>query len=188
MNNKPWRFPEVTDWTKSNIRTLEFMHTKAQQSYEYSVDVANRITSRAFTFISILIPIISVTFGLVSNQIIDGTSTTWITGILLVTTIFLTWALWRFISLIMPRAFMHDGREPKEICNPEMIQDDRFTEEQQFISLLRDELTALQHKITSNKEQNRKRMYTLKKLILALSYWAISIISFFLIYFASTLV
>ena len=61
---------ELADWTKSNLKSLEFIYANAKESFDATANVDTEISSRAFTFISILIPIISLIIGLLGNKII----------------------------------------------------------------------------------------------------------------------
>jgi hypothetical protein len=162
---------KISDWTKSNVKSLEFIHSKANEAFSYTTNVADKISSRAFTFISILVPIISLIIGLLGNQIVEPTksipSTVLIVALIICVPSVLS--LGALIWMIFPKKFMHAGREPKNIAIPQVIQDDSFTQDEQYLALLIGEIEGLQKKISTNEELNNKRLKILK--------WVLRIIS-----------
>lgn len=162
---------EISDWTKSNVKSLELIHTKANEAFNYTTNVADKVSSRAFTFISIIVPIISLIIGLLGNQIVEPTksipSTVLIVALIICVPSVLS--LGALIWMIFPKKFMHAGREPKKLAIPQFIQDDNFSSDEQYLSLLISEIEDLQLKIDYNKLINSKRLKVLK--------WVLRIIS-----------
>ena len=46
-----WKL-KLSDWTKANVKSLELVHKKADEAFNYTTGVANKISDRAFTIIS----------------------------------------------------------------------------------------------------------------------------------------
>lgn len=168
--NDAWKL-ELSDWTKANLKSLELIHSKANEAFDYTTNVADKISSRAFTFISILVPIISLIIGLLGNQLYGQNEPIPQTVLVVAFIICIPSAmsLAALIWMIFPKRFMHAGREPKKISIPQVIQDDSFTKEEQYLALLIGEIEGLQKKISTNEKINNKRLEILK--------WVLRIIS-----------
>ena len=64
---------------------------------------------------------------------------------------------------------MHAGKEPKKLAISDFIQNENYSDKEQFLSLIIDEIEDLQAKISYNEKINNSRLVVLK--------WVLRIIS-----------
>lgn len=168
---QPWTL-ELGNWTEANIQSLELIHRKANDAFDYTINVAEKISARAFTFISILIPIISLIIGLLGKQLFeqDAAPSSLLISVMLLLCIPALSSLAALIWLIFPRKFMGRGREPQHLADAVFIQTDDYSKAEQYTALLIGEIEDLQHKIHYNDQINFRRIRILKWVL-----WVISI-------------
>lgn len=158
---------EVPDWTKSNPRTLEIIHSKANEAFGYTHDESARITARAFTFISILTPVVYFVIGYLGSNALSESpdASPAMLAVMAVISIPAIFSLAASAWIIFPKLFMLPGREPKNLALPEFVQHDSYTSDQQYIAILTSEINELQMNITYNRASNARRLLVLKIVI-----------------------
>ena len=166
-NYKIWT-TDIQDWTKLTKDTVNFCLSQAELSLKSSVETSDRITTRAFSILTIVIPIVSLSIGYLFKQIIDHTTDKYI----LIAAIFALFScflsLFYLIRIIFPREWMSLGGQPKEIFTSNML-DNEFSSELKYVALVMGEIQAVQTKIDFNKLSNYKRLDYLKAVIWILS-------------------
>ena len=58
----------LSDWTKSNIKSLELIHQQANDNLKYTLAVSDKISSLAFVILAILIPVVTFTLTLLFDD------------------------------------------------------------------------------------------------------------------------
>lgn len=162
---------QLDNWTNSNLKSLEFIHSRANESLKYTVDIKDAITKRAFTFLSILIPILSLFIGILLSPFkpqipIEKT----FLFVAIISCFMLLISILILIFLIFPKGFYYLGREPKRIAFADVIQEKEDTvEDEPYIGLLLSEIEHLQTKIDFNNKVNYNRLKLLKLVIYIVS-------------------
>jgi len=161
----------LPNWTRANSKSLEFIHSKASESFQYTIEVAEKLSSRAFTLISIIIPVVALILGLISGDVLVNNEE--IPKVIKVAAslfcIPAVLSLGILIWMIFPKKFMHPGREPKLVAIPDHIQGDNYSADEQYISLLIGEIEDLQRKISYNECNNNRRIWALKWVLIITS-------------------
>ncbi|GAA5220606.1 hypothetical protein [Membranihabitans marinus] len=164
--SEDWKL-ELPDWKKANLKSLEFIHTKANEAFNYTTNVADKISSRAFTFISILIPILTLIISFVIKLLYvqnEPIPRCFLTNVIFICLLFVI-SFFGLIFIIYPKKFMHAGREPKELSDAQFIQNQNLNTEEQYLALLIGEIEGLQKKITVNERINNDRICMLKTVL-----------------------
>ena len=166
-NYKIWT-TDIQDWTKLTKDTVNFCLSQAELSLKSSIETSDRITTRAFSILTIVIPIVSLSIGYLFKQIIDHTTDKYI----LIAAIFGLFScflsLLFLIRIIFPRDWMSLGGQPKDIFTSNML-DNEFSPELKYVAIVMGEIQAVQYKINFNQSSNFKRLDYLKAVIVILS-------------------
>lgn len=164
-SQKTWR-TDVQEWTKINKDLINFYLNQAESELKSSLDVHDKITQRAFTILTILIPVLSISFGYLIHQISGHNTDKFILVIAIAALFAAMVALFNLIRLIFPRQWMVMGRQPKEIFISAVIDNNKeLTPEQLHIGIVMREIEDIQYKIDYNWEHNETRLKTLKRVI-----------------------
>ena len=162
-----WKI-QVNDWEKINKESAMFIINEADKFLKYTIEVSDKITTRAFSFLlitlTILIGIIGFTFQ--SYKECSALSPNLICNflfaiMLIIVSVFL-------ILIVSPRFFMMTGRSPKEIAINEFLCNDSLTPELSYLALILNEIENYQAKIEYNIDQNQKRTKRFKNILIAM--------------------
>lgn len=164
MKPQIWR-TDIKDWSKINKDLINFYLNQAESELKASLDVHDKVTQRAFTILTILIPILSLSFGYLIRQISEHNTDKFLLVIAIICLIAVIFALYNLIRLIFPRHWMIIGRQPKEIFVSSLVDNDTLTPEQLHIGIVMGEIENIQYKIDSNWIQNEERLKILKQVI-----------------------
>ena len=168
MSSKRFKI-EVSDWTKINSDTARFILEEAKTYFRYLSDVSDKITARAFTILSILIPIASaLIYYLVSQKLPSSTLNAPLQQLVYPVVTFLIIVLCMLIKLIFPRMAMPLGRDPQELCIPEFLGID-YDDKLANLSIVLNEIENVKSKIDYTEKQNRQRLTLLKACITILA-------------------
>lgn len=164
METKSFEMP-VSDWTKVKIDNALFILNEAKDYLKNLSDISVRITARAFSILTVLIPITSALIAYLVGQSTKGISNihfiiyyvSFIIIVLIVIMFFLG-------ILINPRGYMPLGRRPVDLCSDEML-GVNLTAQLSIIALVLSEIETCQAKIDFNERQNIERTNLLKRCI-----------------------
>lgn len=167
MIEKPYYVP-VSDYRKAGIENCKFIYQNAFEYVKDTTERSNRITVRAFSIITILIPITSAIIAFLYNQVQTGSINKPILFSLTVIVVLCLLVIMLMLgSVIFPRLFMPVGREPKLVADDEML-GVSLEKEYALIALYINEIENCQAKIEYNLLQNLNRTRLLKKAMLSL--------------------
>ena len=175
---------KLENWVEANPKILIKIHDKGNQLLDYTIVLDEKISNRAFTLISILVPILYLVLGLILrfafyDMEIEDRPILWISIVVcLINGICLGYLIW----IVFPKSFMHPGREPKASSNINFIQSEKFSPDEQEIGFLINEIQNLQFKIEHNESINRKRLRYLKAMIWVIAVTVFLTVSCLLIY------
>ena len=161
---------ELDDWSNANLKSLEFIYKRAQEAFDYTHEVYDSISKRAFAIITILIPILYIIIAIFGNEIqleLDsGYSNSFLAAAVVVLPAVVCLIL--LILIVLPSVFMPKGKEPK-YSNLEFIESKELDADQQYIALIIDAIENLQLEISKNDIDNIRRANVLKNVIIAIS-------------------
>lgn len=185
MTTEKYKIP-VSDWKKVGIDNAKFILTEAQTYAKYVSEESGHITARAFSILTVLIPITSALIAFVVGQTMKGNPNYFITCyIIAIVTGFIV-IMFFLGKLVMPRLSMPLGRIPSNICTDEML-GINHTKELSMIVIVLNEIEDCQQKIEYNEDQNNLRTKKLHMCMKAIGIlFAIAIIAIAL--YLSTLV
>ena len=155
MTTDKFQIP-VSDWTLVGIDNAKFVLLEAQTYAQYLSDVSSRITARAFSILTVLVPITSALIAYVVGQTMKDNPNYFITYYIVLIVIGLIATMFFLGKTIMPRLFMPLGRKPIEICNDEML-GVTLSKKLSLISIVLNEIENCQQKIDFNELQNTSR-------------------------------
>lgn len=178
MANRIWQ-TDIQDWTKLTKDIVLFYLTQAESNLKSCLELSDRITTRAFSLLTIIIPIITLTLGYLLKQIIEGNANYWLLLISITCLIISFVCLYFLVKLIFPRGWMPLGRQPNEIFTSHMVDND-LDQDKKYIAIVMGEIECIQTKIDYNKLQNNKRLKYLK-IVLVLISTAFVIVMIFLL-------
>lgn len=168
-SQKIWR-TDIQNWTRINKDLINFYLNQAEAELKASLDVHDKVTQRAFTILTILIPVLSISFGYLIRQMSEHNADKFLLVIAILVLIAASVALFFLIQLIFPRQWMILGRQPKEILISAAVDsNDELTPEQLYVGIVMGELENIQYKIDYNWAYNIQRLKILKTVI-----WIIS--------------
>ncbi|GEP51955.1 hypothetical protein FNO01nite_26270 [Flavobacterium noncentrifugens] len=158
---------KVKDWRKIPLKNLEFILNQAEVHLKYTLDISDKITTRFYTTLVILVGLFTAGIGYFSNEYSAyGVVYNNKYYINLSFLIILLIKIFFFVYNISPRKFMGLGRSPHELANINLLQPiEDITEEEQYKSLLIGEINNLEIKLEYNTKQNQSRLLILKRLI-----------------------
>lgn len=161
MEKKGFEIP-VSDWSLVKIENAKFILNEAQNYVKYLSEVSQRITARAFSALTILVPITSALMAFVIREILEHEKINYVVYYSLVIVITLIYVMYLLGKIVMPRMYMPVGRSPKELCDDNML-GVKDESELSFVALVLNEIEACQVKIDYNEEQNMERKGLLDK-------------------------
>ncbi|MBU1759227.1 MAG: hypothetical protein KKB19_00100, partial [Bacteroidetes bacterium] len=153
---------EITDWTNIDLVNAKFILSEAKDFCKYQNDNSDKITNRAFSILSILLPIVATLIIFIVKEKSTPTFSDDLVFKLLSFVVIVLLIIMFFLSqVVFPRMFMPLGREPKDLCSSDFL-GTTLKKENAQIALVLNEIEATQLKINYNKKQNLTRTTKLK--------------------------
>lgn len=170
---------------KINLDLANFLLDQAEKALKNTTETADKITTRAFTLLLILIPIVSTITGLLLASVKDSVKTHSLDiGFFTVLILVGGFIIYQLIKLIYPRDFMGVGRQPNETVVSDMFNND-LDETKRLLAFKFNELKNCQHKISYNRQQNEKRILVLTKILSLIAISAALALTVYLILYLS---
>jgi hypothetical protein len=149
---------DLKHWKKVNKEVYKFCLEQGEKRLKDIIDDSEKITSRSYTLIGVLIPVLSICVGIVLKYVIDKTTFDLVVYLSIICVPILGCCLWHLSKLVGIRRIWHAGTEPKNLCKSEFIEFDSFKEEDAIKYLQLSEIEQIQYKIDENKNVNYERM------------------------------
>jgi hypothetical protein len=165
---------ELKDWENVGTESYKFCLSQAEARLSSVLGNSEKITSRSYTLISIIIPIVAVCVGGVLNISSKEDKSYPIIILSIVSGLVLIGCLYFLITLIQKRDIWDIGIIPKDIVKSEYLEFDGLTNEETLKYLYLSQIEEVQHKIESNESVDKGRIETFNRCL-----WAIAILFFF---------
>ena len=160
---------DITEWKTVNIESAKYILHESNTYLKYQVDSTDKITNRAFSILTLLIPITSVIVAFFINEKYKPVYCDRSLNILLLIVLVALISIMFFLGkLVFPRLFMPLGREPRVIA----IQDFLINADS-YLALVLAEIETAQERMDYNEIEIAARVKTLKNSMISL--WAIFI-------------
>jgi hypothetical protein len=161
---------DIQDWTKITKDMVNFYLNQAEAELKSTLDLHDKITTRAFALLTILIPITTLTIGYIIRQIAEKNADKYLLAVAVVCLYATISCLYLLIRLVFPRQWLSSGRPPKDIFTSQMIDTPHeYTDEQRYVGIVMREIENIQYKITFNDATSIPRLYSLRVVIITLS-------------------
>jgi hypothetical protein len=160
---------------------------QAEKSLRYSIEVADKTTSKAVTLLLILLPVASTIVGFLVNSVKQNkTLVSPETLLLMYFLVLFIVALIFAVKLLLPRNTMALGREPKQLIVDQVLQLADCSSEQKLLIYKLNEIKNYQYKIEHNQDQNNTRITLFKNILIYTGFTAIfGLVSYILIVYLS---
>jgi len=147
---------------------------QAEKSLKYSIEVADKTTSKAITLLLVLLPVASTIVGFLVNSVKQyKTLMSPETLLLMYFLILCIVALIFAVKLVLPRNTMGLGREPKQLIVDQVLQLAGCSGEQKLLIYKLNEIKNYQFKIEHNQAQNNTRILLFKNILVYTGFTAI---------------
>ena len=147
---------------------------QAEKSLRYSIEVADKTTSKAITLLLVLLPVASTIVGFLVNSVKQYKALMAPETLLLMYFLFLCIVALIFaVKLVLPRNTMGLGREPKQLVVDQVLQLADCSSEQKLLIYKLNEIKNYQFKIEYNKQQNNARIVRFKNILIYTGFTAI---------------
>lgn len=170
MSNEPKRI-SVSDWKKVEIENIKFILTEAQAYFRFLSEAKIRITTRAFSIITILIPLscllIAFIIKSIDNEQFTNKQFVFLGTIILINLLYILYGLGK---IIMPKKSMPFGREPFKLFQEERLLGLNYDKELSMKALILNEIEDTQNKIEYNKENNQALQFQLNRSMKLIGY------------------
>jgi hypothetical protein len=151
---------EVENFGVVSANAMRFVFEQAEKRLKSTLDMADRITVRAYAVLVLLVPCLSAVIGIFRNDLKGCTNAEWL--LLMCCVVGLCVVLMLIVKIIYPRDMHQLGREPKVIALPEYYENPDYPHEESYVLLLTFEIEDYQSRIDYMEKQNSKRIYLLK--------------------------
>ncbi len=149
---------ELKDWEKVDKEVYKFCLDQAEKRLINVIDDSEKITSRAYTLIGVLIPILSICVGIVLKYVNGNSHFDFIVYLSIICVILLGYCLWKLSKLVGVRRIWYSGTEPRNLCKSEFIEADGLIDDEPIKFLMKSEIEQIQHKIDQNSLVNYSRI------------------------------
>jgi hypothetical protein len=177
---------DILYWDKISKDIYLYMFQQGEKALQITQDAHEKITVRAFTLLSIVVPILSVVISYFINHPMMPAPLKAMTAFASVTGFILIWLL---AKLVLPRKRMNVGSPPNRlftaealIGNIEVFQ--QLDDDTKFKALMSEELQGIQYRIDYNEAIHKNRVFILKCAYLII----LSNITLFLAYTIKTII
>lgn len=168
---------QLKNWTKFPIESAKLLYDESSDYLQYTVNLSEKITQRAYTFSIIVIAAIGALINTMLSFKIETSYDEIVFGLIILSVIVLFVLGLYLVKLVFPFGLMQMGRQPKEINENKYLAPENLTNEQSHLSFLINEIQNNQTKINYNNNANAERLQRLKTLIVLI------LVSFFLFVF-----
>lgn len=152
-----WRH-NLKNWENVNKDVYKFCFEQSEKRLKDVLDDSEKITSRTYSLIGILIPVLSVCLGIVLKSILMKSEFGFIGGICIISILILGVCLFFLASIIKKREVWFSGTEPQDILLSHYVEIDTLVDDEPLKYMYLSEMEQIQHKIESNKSSNEKRI------------------------------
>ena len=159
---------QLSDWRKVPVQTAEALFNESNDLVDYTINLSEKITQRAYTFSVIVIAAIG---GLITKLLsLDGTTVfeEYLFVLILVSITILFFIAYKISRLVFPFALKQKGRHPKSIGKQIYLAPEKLSKEESYLNFLLAEIQNNQRKIDYNEKINKQRLNKLKNLINAI--------------------
>ena len=167
----------LSEWKSVPIEKYKFYFETGEKRLKEVLDEAEKITSRSYSLIAITIPILSLSIAELLKNFSQPTSLTLLSVLAIILTSYILFSL---IKVVNVRDVWYLGTEPCQIVNDTFNKSDRLSQDDLTKALYLSEIEQIQHKVSSNKEVNSKRIAKFK---LCLNIYLISLVALITILF-----
>lgn len=151
----------VSDWHKVSTNCAQLIFSEAKSYLEYLNMVCDKITARAFSIFTLLMPITSALIVFLVNQIMRSAGKFQFLTLFTVAIISaLIVIMFQLGILIRGRGFMSLGHAPKDLCTDKFL-GVTMQEDDSLKALLLGAIESYQKKISFNETQNSARIQSL---------------------------
>ena len=152
-----WRH-NLKNWKEVDLQVCIFCLQEAEKRLHDILDESEKITSRSYTLIGILIPVLSVSLGTLLTANKYGSNFTLITLISIFCILIVGSCLYVLSKLVQSRNIWYNGTEPESIFQSEYLENENIPTQKVHKYLLISQLEIIQDKITNNKTVNSERI------------------------------
>jgi hypothetical protein len=168
MEKQMWRI-DAADWTLIPVENATFILEEAKDMVAYTIEINEKISARAFSIFSILLPITSALIAvLVNEKLKPAMNDAMIIFLLFFIISGLIIIMYGLGKIIFPRDLYPSGREPRQVCIPEFLAQGGLDATQAKLAVIVNEIENCQLKISGNNTINTKRIADLKMVMMAL--------------------
>lgn len=163
---------KFNNWKNVNQKSLEFILEEGRLDFNHSVDLNKRVSGRAFTMISIYIPLISFLIGYIFTTEEKDPYTVIAALVFLFST---TICLFILTSIVKPiKKFQHPGMMPKLLLKGNYYTENKnLNKDEEYLALLINQVNVIQDSIDFNVKSNEGRLGKLRTVI-NLTIWSLS--------------
>lgn len=158
----------IEKWEEINPESAKFILEQGEKFLGQTLEIGEKISSRAFSLILILITLVSALTGYSINKYLTENV---LSGLIIVNTLYiliLIVILYFLFMIIFPRLTYVSGRKPSDIAIPDFLENEKPESNVKHLALVLNEIENCQFKIDANEKQNEERITQLKRCITAL--------------------
>ena len=178
-----WRH-SLKNWENVSKDCYDFAFQQGEKRLKDILDESEKITTRTYALIGIVVPIISINLGVLINNLNNKDVSIVLSLFSIVTTLVLGLCLWFLYELISSRDTWYNGTEPKSIVKSEFMELENLVNDEPVKNLIKGELEIIQQKIDCNSQINANRIITfsicLKIIIVTTIAAIVSLLLFFM--------
>jgi len=152
-----WRH-NLKDWEKVNKEVYKFCLDQAEKRLKDIIEDSEKITSRSYTLIGVLIPLLSICVGIILKYIISNSPLDLIVYMSIISVLIIGYCLWSLSKLVGVRQIWSSGTEPVNIVKSEYLEIESLIDDEPLKFLYLSEIEQIQHKIDQNNIINHKRI------------------------------
>jgi hypothetical protein len=155
---EPWESP-VSDIAAINKELLKFYFDQTEKCLKSSIDLSDRISTRCYALLAILLPAISIVIGyLVKIVILKEDSVPAMHGFLCTALMPLLAGLSLLISAVFPKEYTYLGSSPRNKMVERVFDNEDFKDENSYKLMLVYEIEEYQGRIDYVDSQNKTRV------------------------------
>jgi|GEM_PF-5837828 len=181
MENEIWDI-SAENKVKIDKDIANFIIEQGEKSLKYSIEVADKTTSKSITLLLIFLPVTSTIVGFLINSVKQSkTLISAETMLLIYLLVVCVVALIFVVKLILPRDTMAVGREPRQLAVDQVLQLPDCSNEKKLMIYKLNEIKNFQHKIDYNRKQNDSRILLFKRILIYIGLTAILGLIFYIL-------
>lgn len=160
-----WRH-SLKNWENVDKDVYKFCFEQAEKRLKDVLDDSEKITSRTYALIGILIPVLSVCVGIVLKSLVLKSGMGFLGTISIISILILGGCLFFLASIIKERDVWFSGTEPQDILLSHYVEVDTLENDEPVKYMYLSEMEQIQHKIESNKTVNEQRIGIFSKCLI----------------------